>query len=118
MARATTNTASTINLLAGIWLIISPFILNYSGLGVSATNSVILGIIIGILAIIRMSTPNSAWASWINFLLGLWMIIAPFSLGHGAVSAVVTNSVILGIIVAVFGLTSALTSNRTMQTMT
>ncbi len=112
MARQSSNVASTINLLAGIWLIISPFVLNYSNLGAGATNAVVVGIVVAILALIKMANPEATWASWINFLLGLWMIVAPFARGFGSVGTVVGNEVILGIIIAVVAITNALSTSR------
>ena len=114
MASTASKTGGVITLLAGLWLIISPFILNYSNLGVSSTNAVIMGVIVGVLALVNLASYEAAWAGWINFLLGLWMIIAPFALGHSGIGTVVTNEVILGIIIAAFSLTSAL-SGSTMQ---
>ncbi len=112
--RRTSNTASIISLLIGIWLIISPYILNYSSFGISSSNAVIVGIVVAILALIKLANYEANWAGWINFLLGLWMIIAPFAMGHGSVGTVVSNEVILGIILAISSLTSSM-AGSTMQ---
>ncbi len=41
--------------------------------------------------------------TWINLILGLWLIVAPFVLGYSALSrAALTEDVVLGIIVAAF----------------
>jgi hypothetical protein len=45
--------------------------------------------------------------SWINFILGLWLIVAGFMLGAGSTAAV-TQNVVLGIIIAVFAAWAAL----------
>lgn len=96
--REQARTASGLNVLAGIWLIISPYILGFAGTA-AATNAIIVGIIVGVLALISASSPESAtWLSWINIILGVWMIISPFILGFAG-GAVVMNSIILGIIV-------------------
>ena len=105
------RTSSTINLLAGIWLVIAPFALNYAGLGASTTNDVILGIVIGILALIRLGSPSQVWASWLMMIAGLWLIISPFVLGYSSMGTVVANDVILGIIVGVFAIASTSTSS-------
>ena len=107
MSRATSNTSSIINLLAGIWLILSPFMLNYAAFGISATNMVTVGVIAVILALIKLASPNASWASWINLLLGLWLIISPFTMAGASVGRVVTNDLIVGIIMAAFSLTAA-----------
>jgi len=47
--------------------------------------------------------------SWVNFALGLWLIIAPFTLRYSTVPAAVAwNSVIVGIMVAVLSIIRAL----------
>jgi len=39
--------------------------------------------------------------SWINFILGLWLIVAGFTLAAGT-AAVMSQDIVLGIIIAVF----------------
>ncbi|HEX5476085.1 MAG TPA: SPW repeat protein [Vicinamibacterales bacterium] len=46
------------------------------------------------------------WASWVNFLLGLWLIVAPFAMGFGVMRGVAANDVVFGILIAVFALWS------------
>lgn len=96
--------SSWVNILLGIWILISPFILTFA-LPRAIWNNVVTGIVVGILAIIRLSVPNQAGWSWINALLGLWLIISPFVLmfAHGNA---LWNNVILGIIVAAFALSN------------
>src|SRR5579884_3856539 len=97
-SRPQVTTASGINVLAGIWLIIAPFVLGYVT-SAPKTNDIWLGIIVGILALIRVfSGVKSAWVSGINILAGIWLIIAPFVLGYLNNTPRV-NDVILGIIV-------------------
>ena len=96
--------SSWVNILLGIWVLISPFILTFA-LPRAIWNNLVTGIVVGILAIIRLSVPNQAGWSWINALLGIWLIISPFVLGftHGSV---LWNNVILGIIVAALALSN------------
>jgi hypothetical protein len=52
------------------------------------------------------------WPSWIDFLLGIWLIIAPFALGYRGLSGRATGEdVIFGILIAAFSLWTALKSN-------
>jgi hypothetical protein len=46
--------------------------------------------------------------SWINFILGLWLIIAPFALQFRDNPMALWNSVILGIVIAVLSIIRAL----------
>ncbi len=49
------------------------------------------------------------WASWINFILGLWLIVSPFALKYSHVAGAVPEDVILGILIAAFSLWMAAT---------
>lgn len=89
-----------INLVLALWLIISPFTLGYPSGAIA--NSVILGIVVAILAIIRLSAPNQTWASWLNGVAGLWLILAPFMFGFTTM-AVLWNELIIGVIVTILG---------------
>jgi uncharacterized membrane protein len=55
------------------------------------------------------------WQNWINFLAGIWLIISPY-LGF-TTSALTTNLVVTGIIVAILGLWGGLSTNRSMSSM-
>ncbi len=108
--------ASWITVIAGIWLIVAPFVLGYVN-GTPRTNDIWLGIIVGVVALIRAFTPaNTIWLSWINILAGIWLIIAPFVLGY-ANSAPRLNDIILGVIVAAVAIwTSAADSGSSHNT--
>ncbi|HSW77483.1 MAG TPA: SPW repeat protein [Candidatus Chromulinivoraceae bacterium] len=99
-AKSTAKGIRITNLVLGIWLILSPFLFSYTS--TAMTNSIILGAIIAILAVIRLSTPSQTWASWLNGIAGLWLIIAPFIIGSTE-SAVLWNQIIVGLAVAVLG---------------
>jgi len=96
-------TASGLDVLAGIWLLISPFVLAFSSTLHSAmVNNVIFGIIIGLLALFRFFNPsNGVVVSWINVILGIWVLISPWVLGFGMDRVPTTNNVIMGIIVII-----------------
>lgn len=97
--RATSQTLSTINFLFGIWLIISPYILTYATVQ-AKWEQTIAGIVVAILAIVRFFAPRMQWASWINFLIGIWMIIAPFATGYSG-GVATWNEVIFGILLVI-----------------
>jgi hypothetical protein len=61
---------------------------------------------VAILSIVRLSVPDSSWAAVVDGILGLWLIVAPFALGY-AVLVSRWDSVIVGIIVAIFGFASS-----------
>jgi hypothetical protein len=80
--------------------------------------------VVAALAVARLARPlMNPSLSWINALLGLWLILAPFVLGYGAAveaealaaagavggaQAAMWNDIIVGVIVLVLGAWSAL----------
>ena len=91
-----------VNILLGIWVIISPFVLGFeSPKGI--WNNVTIGAAVGILSILRVTMRQPAW-SWVNLFLGVWLVISPFVLLLGV--AAMWNNVALGIIVAALALTN------------
>jgi hypothetical protein len=109
--REQVRTASGLDILAGIWLLISPFVLGFET-SQATTNNVILGIAIGVLAAIRFSGAYSAsWISWINVVLGIWVLLSPWILGFSWVPESMTNNVIVGILVILLAGWSALASD-------
>ena len=94
-----------INVLLGIWVIISPFVLAFPSQK-AIWNNVAAGIVIGVLAIIRSFMREQLGWSWINVLLAIWLIVSPFVLGFMS-GAALWNNVILGIIIAAIALSNS-----------
>lgn len=108
--RAQVQTASGLDVLAGIWLLISPFVLGFAA-HQATTNNVILGIVIGIIAAIRvLGAFNYPGLSWLNAVLGLWVMLSPWILNFGQYAVPTTNNVIVGILVVLLAMWSALAS--------
>lgn len=106
------KTASGINVVAGLWLIISPFLFGLVG-GVVA-NSIIVGIIVAVLALIRALNPEQAmWASYVNIVLGVWLIVSAFIMGVSMIAF--WNFLILGVIVAGLSLVGSTSSSMKMH---
>ena len=104
-SQKTISWASGINLIAGIWLFISTWAV-YAQMSAARSNDIIFGIIVFVLAWIRLANrARSGVASWLNVLAGIWLIIAPFAL-HYESNGQTWNSVVVGIIVAILGIVS------------
>ncbi|HET9721885.1 MAG TPA: SPW repeat protein [Candidatus Saccharimonadales bacterium] len=88
-----------VNFILGIWLIISPWIFSYTS-GAVQWDQFGFGIAVVVLSVIRYAVPRSSWASWLNALIGIWMIIAPFALSANRAVAY-WNEVIIGIVIAI-----------------
>lgn len=122
--KAQALSASTVNLLAGIWLIAAPSILGYTDPGGpgsarlwATNNDLLFGFLIAVIAEIRIITaasiglyqrPVMVWLSWLNVVFGLWLILSPFILGYADIAMALWNNIIVGVIVVVFGAWSAL----------
>jgi uncharacterized membrane protein len=100
--------ASGINIIAGIWLLISPWVLGFSAMTTARNDAVIFGIIVGVLAAVRLfAAPAAAWLSWVNLILGIWVFIAPWVLGFSGDSVALWDHLILGVIFFICGLVAA-----------
>jgi hypothetical protein len=103
-------TASGIDVVAGIWLILSPFVLAIAG-EAARWNAIALGAAVTALAGTRvLGAYRAAGLSWINVMLGIWLIISPWPLGGFEDPAIFWNSVMAGIVIATCASWSALSS--------
>jgi hypothetical protein len=95
------------NILLGVWILISPFALAFHHIAAALWNNSVAGILIGLLALIRVSSlyDQPRW-SWCNALLGIWLVISPFLLGFGHLTHAMLNNMIVGVLIALLALTS------------
>jgi hypothetical protein len=97
--------ASGLNVLAGIWLIIAPFVLGY-GNGDPYWNDIVFGAVVAVLALVRISGAyRASELSWINALIGVWLFVSAFWLDNTGRAG--GNDIILGIIVFLLAIASA-----------
>jgi hypothetical protein len=101
--------ASTINLLLGIWLFIAGFAL--AAHAPAMRNDVIVGVLIFIFAAWRLSRTAPATPSWLNFILGIWLLFAPWSL-HYASSDARWNDFAVGCAVIILSIISGVSRGR------
>ena len=90
-------------LLLGVWLFVSPWVLGYPPDLPIAISAYIAGAVIAALAAFDLYK-TYAWAVVINMLVGLWVLVAPWVPALADRSAMMRNSVIVGIAVVVLGL--------------
>lgn len=100
--------ASTICLLAGIWLFVSPWVYG-AYTSVNAWNCWIVGGFMILFGIIRIVRPAySTVLSWSNMILGIWIFCSPWIYGYAATNTGrFINSLCVGVIVFVFSIVSA-----------
>src|SRR4051812_29079376 len=89
-----------VNLMLGLWLFASPWVLDYAGT-TAAFNAYVLGTGIFVFAAFASYVPK-AWEEMVNTLLGIWLVLAPFVLGFTAMTAVAMHTVVIGVLVTAF----------------
>lgn len=108
--------ASGLNILAGIWLFVSPWVYG-AYTNPDAWNSWIVGAIIVILAAIRFASPAGlSGFSWFNLLLGAYVFASPWIHAYTANTGRFVNSLCVGVVVFFLALTSATATPRTAHT--
>lgn len=94
--------AGGVVLLAGAWLIVSPYVLAYDGRD-AAWNPTLVGILILLLALARVTFAAwVSWISWINVALGAWLLGTSAWLAES--SAARWNEAVVGALVIVLAL--------------
>ncbi|NIR58495.1 MAG: SPW repeat protein [Gammaproteobacteria bacterium] len=89
-----------VSLIFGIWLFFSPWILGYADAANAAWNAYILGVAVVIFSIAALAQ-GRVWEEWVDLVLGVWLIIAPFVLGFTAEGAAMWNHIVLGILLVI-----------------
>jgi hypothetical protein len=104
---AQARTASGINILLGIWLLVSPWVFGYHAIPTALFNSVIVGAAIAILAVNRFESPGSKTVlSWVNLALALWTIASPWVYGYASNLGALRDNVVLGIVIGALAIWS------------
>ncbi len=99
--------ASGLNVIAGVWLFVSAWVLGYDDDGAALANALIVGALIAVLAGIRFAGADDLAPSWLNLVAGGWTFFSAWILGFGNLHDAVWNNVIVGVIVVVLALVSA-----------
>lgn len=88
------------NLMLGGWLILAPFIGIGANLDVAAWNSSASGAVVAVFAIVAIARPQ-LWEEWLNLMVGLWLIVAPFALSYTHQPGPMWNQIIVGLLIGV-----------------
>ena len=100
--------ASMVNFFLGIWVLISPFVIGFSGFRGLMLNNVIVGVIVLIVAAVQAwGTTPAGGLGGINLILGLWLIVTAFVFDVQGIPAIVWNQIISGAVVAILAAVSA-----------
>lgn len=102
------------NWLLGIWLCLSPWVLQFSLEPTAMRTAVITGILIILAEVVTLSIFRS-WEEWINVVLGIWLLACPWILGISDATPR-TNFVIVGLLVLALALYEVWDVRRRSQT--
>jgi hypothetical protein len=99
--------AAVVNLILGAWFFVSPWV--YGGaVNANAWNSWIVGALIALFALIRLSSFSGARAlAWVNMILGAWVFVSPWVYGYVANTGRFLNSLCVGVVIFIVSLTAA-----------
>jgi hypothetical protein len=100
------------NLLAGLWLVIAPFVLARETEGPGYWNDIVIGVAVALVTLVRMAAPfRTAAFGMVNVILGAWLVAAPFVLAYSTAAAT-WNDIIVGCVVMVLALVSVVLGRR------
>jgi flagellar biosynthesis protein FliR len=95
------NWQDWLDMVLGLWLAVSPWILDFSESDPVATrNAVIIGIAIAVLSALTFLAYHIA-EEWIDVTLGLWLIVSTWVLSTSGDMVVVADFVIVGGVVLI-----------------
>ncbi|WP_164940414.1 SPW repeat domain-containing protein [Bradyrhizobium zhanjiangense] len=86
------------SLLVGLWLVLSSFILGLSGAPVWVSIALGLGVMLFAIEALFIPSYLEEWGEMLEMLLGLALLLAPWTIGYEPVSATV-SSVLSGTLV-------------------
>jgi SPW repeat len=84
---------------AGVLIMISPWVAGGTNSDTVVTNAFMIGLGVVAVAILEL-TELDRWEEWLEMLLGLWLIAAPWILGYSDISSLTAMHVALGVFVA------------------
>ncbi|ADJ47038.1 hypothetical protein AMES_5212 [Amycolatopsis mediterranei S699] len=104
---AVIGAAAGLVLLAGLYLVMAPWLTGFGGAGVLALSDTLVGLVLIALAIARTATRRLALIGWVVPVLGAWAAVSPWLLRHAGETTPSTGAlignVVAGLVVVVAG---------------
>jgi hypothetical protein len=113
MVAATTRWQDWASFALGLWLAMSPWLLDYSQHEAATANAAIVGLMLALGCHFEVSFDQMSM-EWLNLAVGLWLVAAPFVRGFATLSEVTANSIAVGTFVAVLA-ASALSLDKEVE---
>jgi hypothetical protein len=96
------------NLVLGLWLLVSPWVLGYMAESWPAWNAHVVGVIIAVAAVAALIAFQK-WEEWVNAALAAWLIVSPYLLGFASLQAALWNQLVVGVLVGLLAIWAAVT---------
>jgi hypothetical protein len=100
-----------VNAVLGAWLVLSPWLLGFSGLVIATTCAVAIGLLLVASSVGAMQVPQ-AWEEWMDVGLGVALVIAPWLLGFDGHPVAMQNALATGLAVTVLAVWVLLTDKE------
>lgn len=91
-----------VNLIAGIWLFITPWLFNYARTGYS-WDAFLFGFIMIIFSIWAISD-RRLWEEWVDSIIGIWVFISPWVLSFSFDYAALWNFLAVGFVATILSI--------------
>jgi hypothetical protein len=86
------------NMVLGILMAASPWLLGYAPIEGATMNAVIIGLLVFALSALAL-TLLDRWEAWINAALGIWLILSPWTLSFAIYDPARLSHLAIGIVV-------------------
>lgn len=88
-----------VGLIFGLVLFLSPWIIGFSGVPTAASSAWVIGVVTVVLFAVALFQPEYRWEEWVNFLLAIALVIAPYLLGFVYVIGAAYTHWLLGVLI-------------------
>lgn len=88
-----------VGLILGILLFLSPWIIGFSTMSAAASSAWVIGVVTFVLFAVALFQPEQQWEEWINLVLAVLLLIAPYAMGFVYVVGAAYTHWILGILI-------------------
>ncbi len=93
----------SVNVVLGVWLFFSAWILGFADITAAFWNALIFGAALAVAAFLAL-WQYGKWEEWVDAAIGAWLVISPWLLGfamlsgEGAAMAATWNMIIVGVV--------------------
>jgi hypothetical protein len=92
-----------VNAVAGVWLVVSPWVLGFQGSSPAMWTMVATGIVLGAVALGATFVPKQ-WEEWTEGALAVWLAASPWVIGFAGIEKAMVNAVLVAAVILVLAL--------------